>query len=129
MIQSINLKVFKEFVKSSNFGGLLLFLCVIISLIIANTSLSENLQNILDYKFGIENDYVHLNYSTSMWINDGLMAVFFLLVGLEIKREIVEGELSSPKKAIVPILAAIGGAIVPAFIYVFFNNSEASASG
>lgn len=64
-----------------------------------------------------------------MWINDGLMAVFFLLVGLEIKREIVEGELSSPKKAIVPILAAIGGAIVPAFIYVFFNNSEASASG
>ncbi len=129
MIQSINLKVFKEFVKSSNFGGLLLFLCVILSLIIANTSLSESLQNILDYKFGIENDYVHLNYSTSMWINDGLMAVFFLLVGLEIKREIVEGELSSPKKAIVPILAAIGGAIVPAFIYVFFNNSEASASG
>lgn len=87
MIQSINLKVFKEFVKSSNFGGLLLFLCVILSLIIANTSLSENLQNILDYKFGIENDYLHLNYSTSMWINDGLMAVFFLLVGLEIKRE------------------------------------------
>lgn len=129
MIQSINLKVFKEFVKSSNFGGLLLFLCVILSLIIANTSLSESLQNILDYKFGIENDYLHLNYSTSMWINDGLMAVFFLLVGLEIKREIVEGELSSPKKAIVPILAAIGGAIVPALVYVFFNSGEASASG
>ncbi len=129
MIQSINLKVFKEFVKSSNFGGLLLFLCVILSLIIANTSLSEILQNILDYKFGIENDYLHLNYSTSMWINDGLMAVFFLLVGLEIKREIVEGELSSPKKAIVPILAAIGGAIVPALVYVFFNSGEASASG
>jgi NhaA family Na+:H+ antiporter len=129
MIQSINLKVFKEFVKSSNFGGLLLFLCVILSLIIANTSLSESLQSILDYKFGFENDYVHLNYSTSMWINDGLMAVFFLLVGLEIKREIVEGELSSPKKAIVPILAAIGGAIVPALIYVFFNSGEASSSG
>ena len=59
-----------------------------------------------------------------MWINDGLMAIFFLLVGLEIKREIIEGELSSPKKAMLPIIAAMGGAAVPALIYVFFNSGS-----
>lgn len=64
-----------------------------------------------------------------MWINDGLMAIFFLLVGLEIKREIVEGELSSPKKAILPILAAMGGAIVPALIYIYFNIGLDTSGG
>lgn len=129
MPKKINLKVFKDFVQSSNFGGFLLFLCVIISLIVANTSLAIPLQNLLDTKFGFENQSIHLNYSISMWINDGLMAVFFLLVGLEIKREIVEGELSSPKKAILPIIAAMGGAAVPALIYVFFNSGSETSSG
>lgn len=129
MPKKINLKVFKDFVQSSNFGGFLLFLCVVISLIIANTSLAIPLQNILDTKLGFENQSIHLNYSISMWINDGLMAIFFLLVGLEIKREIVEGELSSPKKAILPIIAAIGGASVPALIYFFFNSGSETASG
>ena len=64
-----------------------------------------------------------------MWINDGLMAIFFLLVGLEIKREIIEGELSSPKKAILPIIAAVGGAIVPALIYSYFNSGMETVSG
>lgn len=129
MANLINLKVFKEFVKSSNFGGFLLFLCVIIALVIANSPFSDTLKNLLKYEFGIENNWIHLKYSTSMWINDGLMAIFFLLVGLEIKREIVEGELSSPKKAVLPILAAVGGAIVPALIYVLFNKGLDTASG
>ncbi|MDM1555412.1 Na+/H+ antiporter NhaA [Chryseobacterium indologenes] len=129
MPQKINLKVFKDFVQSSNFGGFLLFLCVIISLIVANTSLATPLQNLLNTKFGFENQSIHLNYSISMWINDGLMAIFFLLVGLEIKREIVEGELSSPKKAMLPIIAAMGGAAVPALIYVFFNSGSETSSG
>ena len=129
MSQKINLTVFKEFVKSSNFGGILLFICVIFSLIIANSPLAEGLQNILDTKFGYENNSIHLNYSVIMWINDGLMAIFFLLVGLEIKREIVEGELSSPKKASLPILCAIGGAIVPAIIYLSLNAGTVTASG
>src|SRR5690606_19634536 len=107
MSQLINLKVFKDFFKSSNAGGILLFLCVILSLIIANTPFASSLQNFLDYKVGFENESIHLNYSILLWINDGLMAIFFLLVGLEIKREIVEGELSSPKKASLPILCAI----------------------
>jgi len=129
MIQSINLKVFKNFVQSSNFGGMLLFVCVLLSMIIANTNAAEGLQRLLDYKVGFENTNIHLNYSILMWINDGLMAIFFLLVGLEIKREIVEGELSSPKKAIVPIIAAIGGAIVPALIFLYFNQGQTSATG
>jgi len=121
--------IFKDFVQSSNFGGFLLFLCVVISMIVANTSMAVPLQNLLDTKLGYENEAIHLNYSVSMWINDGLMAIFFLLVGLEIKREIVEGELSSPKKAILPILAAIGGAVVPALIYLYFNSGTPTASG
>lgn len=129
MIKSINLKVFKDFVESSNFGGILLFVCVILSMIIANTNLAMDLQHILDYKIGFENKNIHLNYSILMWINDGLMAIFFLLVGLEIKREIVEGELSSPKKAIVPIIAAIGGAIIPALIFISLNTDQSSATG
>ena len=129
MHNKINLRTFKDFVRSSNFGGFLLFLCVVISLIIANTSLAIPLQNLLNTKLGFENETIHLNYSISMWINDGLMAIFFLLVGLEIKREIIEGELSSPKKAILPIVAAIGGAVVPALIYLFFNSGTPTASG
>ena len=129
MPKKINLKIFKDFVESSNFGGFLLFLCVVISMIVANTSMAVPLQNLLDTKLGYENEAIHLNYSVSMWINDGLMAIFFLLVGLEIKREIVEGELSSPKKAILPILAAIGGAVVPALIYLYFNSGTPTASG
>lgn len=129
MIQSINLKVFKDFVQSSNFGGILLFVCVILSMIFANTNLAMDLQHLLDSKIGFENKNIHLNYSILMWINDGLMAIFFLLVGLEIKREIVEGELSSPKKAIVPIIAAIGGAIIPALIFVALNTGQSSATG
>lgn len=129
MPNQINFRIFRDFVQSSNFGGFLLFLCVILSLIIANTSLAIPLQNLLDTKLGFENGAIHLNYSLSMWINDGLMAVFFLLVGLEIKREIVEGELSSPKKAVLPIVAAIGGAVVPALIYLGFNAGSETAGG
>lgn len=129
MSDKINLNVFKDFVKSNNFGGILLFLCVILSLIVANSPMGEKLQNILDTVVGFENESVHLNYSVSMWINDGLMAVFFLLVGLEIKREIVEGELSSPKKALLPILCAIGGAVVPAIIFFMFNSGSETIHG
>ncbi|WP_336828407.1 Na+/H+ antiporter NhaA [Sphingobacterium multivorum] len=129
MSQLINLTVFKNFFKSSNAGGILLFICVILSLIIANTAAGPGLQSFLDTPIGFDSDTVHLKYSILLWINDGLMAIFFLLVGLEIKREIVEGELSSPKQASLPILCAIGGAIVPALIFLGFNSAQATAGG
>ena len=129
MSSVINLTVFKNFVKSNNFGGILLFLCVIISLIIANSPLATGLQNLLDTTIGYETEHIHLKYSVALWINDGLMAIFFLLVGLEIKREIVEGELSSPKKALLPILCAVGGALLPALIFFIFNKNTETLAG
>ncbi|WP_159801566.1 Na+/H+ antiporter NhaA [Flavobacterium sp. MK4S-17] len=124
MAKLINLKTFKEFFSSSSAGGILLLICVAISLFIANTNLAESFESILEYKVGFENDTIQLRYPVLLWINDGLMAIFFLLVGLEIKREIVEGELSSLRQASLPVLAAIGGVAVPALIYTFFNNSS-----
>lgn len=123
----INLKPFKDFVKTGQTGGLLLMLSVIISLAIANFGGYHSFHAILNYTFG----YVPLglNYSVELWINDGLMAIFFLLVGLEIKREIVEGELSSVRSASLPIFAALGGMLFPAGIYTLFNSGTVTASG
>lgn len=129
MAKLINLKPIKEFLDSSTGGGILLFLCLILSLIIANSPLSEAFNNLLGTHLGFENAHVHLRYSIAAWINDGLMAVFFLLVGLEIKRELVEGELASPRQAALPILAAIGGALVPALIYTSFNAGTETHHG
>ena len=120
-------KYFQKFFHSSKTSGILLILCVFLSLIIANTSSAEDFQNFLDTKIGTE--IFHLNYSLSVWINDGLMAVFFLLVGLEIKRELVEGELSDIKKASLPIFAAIGGMLIPALIFIAFNHSTDYKNG
>ncbi|MCE3076138.1 Na+/H+ antiporter NhaA [Chryseobacterium gwangjuense] len=118
---------FKKFFNSSQFSGILLILCVAISLLIANSSSSESFQLFLDKKIGTS--VFHLEYPISVWINDGLMAVFFLLVGLEIKREIIEGELSSFKNASLPIFAAVGGMIVPAAIFTIFNSGTPYENG
>ncbi len=129
MSKLINLTVFKEFLKSSFAGGIILFSCVILALIVANTSLYASVMEFLNREVGFESGYIHLKYSWLLWLNDGLMAIFFLLVGLEIKREIVEGELSSPSKAILPILAAVGGALLPAIIYFVLNQGTGTANG
>ena len=112
---------FKKFFQFAQSSGNLLVICVALSLLIANSSLSEGFQSLLDTFIG--------PYSTSMWINDGLMAIFFLLVGLEIKRELVEGELSSFKSASLPIFAAIGGMLVPALIFTLFNHGTEYQNG
>lgn len=124
MAKLINFKVFPEFFKSSSAGGILLLLCVAVSLTIANTGFAEGFADFLSLPLGFESGDVHLRYPVLLWINDGLMAVFFLLVGLEIKREIVEGELSSVKQASLPVLAAIGGVVLPAVLYSIFNSSN-----
>lgn len=114
-------RYFRNFFQSSQSSGILLIVCVIASLFVANSSLGEPFQNFLNSKLGA--------YSVAVWINDGLMAIFFLLVGLEIKREIVEGELSSVKSASLPIFAAVGGMLVPALIYFLFNKGTAYEGG
>ena len=112
---------FKKFFQIAQSSGNLLIICVILSLLIANSSLGSSFQELLDFRLG--------SYSISLWINDGLMTIFFLLVGLEIKREILEGELSSFKNATLPIFAALGGMLVPAAIFYFFNQGSKYENG
>jgi len=125
MPKLINLAVFQRFFRSGQVGGFLLLICVAISLLIANTASKESFEAFLETKLGFGN----VNYSILAWINDALMAIFFLLVGLEIKRELVEGELSSLKNAALPVIAALGGMLVPAAIYAVFNKGAETASG
>ena len=117
---------FKWFFKLEAASGLLLLISAIIALIISNSSYSEFYFHILhEYVFiGINN--FGLKLSVLHWINDALMAIFFFFVTLEIKREFIQGELSTRKQAVLPIIAAIGGMLVPALIYIFinFNNTE-----
>ena len=129
MVKRINLQTFKNFLRSEQIGGAILLLCVVLSLIIANSSLGDEFQSILEKQLGFESANIHLRYPVALWINDGLMAIFFLLVGLEIKRELVEGELSSPKRAAMPIFAALGGMLVPAAIYTIFNSGLETEGG
>lgn len=129
MSKKINLLIFQKFFQSGKVGGIILLFCVIISLIIANSSLATNFSTFLSQHLGFKIGSVEIKYSISAWINDGLMAIFFLLVGLEIKRELIEGELSTVKKASLPVLAAVGGMAIPALTYFFFNKGEATASG
>lgn len=129
MAKLINLTVFRNFFTSSSAGGIILLACVAVSLLLANTPLSDSFNNLLSTPLGIENNSIHLKYPVLLWINDGLMAVFFLFVGLEIKREIVEGELSSIRQASLPVLAAIGGVMAPAAIFAALNTGQPTASG
>ncbi|MGE8534613.1 MAG: Na+/H+ antiporter NhaA [Chryseobacterium sp.] len=118
---------FKKFFNNSQSSGIILIFCVLVSLLIANSSAAENFQHFLDKEVGTH--IFGLEYPVSIWINDGLMAVFFLLVGLEIKRELVEGELSSFKNASLPIFAAVGGMLVPAVVYSIFNTGTEYSNG
>ncbi len=129
MAQKINKQSFANFIKSESLGGFVLIFCVITSLIIANSFLADDFKQLLATNLGINIFNLHLKYSLSQWINDGLMAVFFLLIGLEIKREVIEGELASFKKALLPIMAALGGMFIPAFIYFLFNYGTPTAAG
>lgn len=129
MAKLINLQAFKDFFRSGQIGGIILLVCVAISLFIANSAYAEPFSNLLSTDFGFTFGTQTYAFSVSAWINDALMAIFFLLVGLEIKREMIEGELSSLKKASLPVVAALGGMLVPAFIYFLFNKGQDTASG
>lgn len=118
---------FKEFIKSEQSSGIVLIICTVISLILANSVISDSYLGFFKSYIGPES--LGLKLTVVYWINDLLMAVFFLLVGLEIKREFVNGELSSFKRAILPLFVAIGGMAVPAIIYTLKNAGTPTASG
>ncbi|MEG0518389.1 MAG: Na+/H+ antiporter NhaA [Bacteroidales bacterium] len=112
---------FKAFLHNESVGGILLLVCAVVSLLIANIPSISAFHNIWEQTAGITIGSFTLEMKMEQWINDGLMAVFFFVVGLEIKREMLVGELSSFKHAALPIFAALGGMIVPACIYAVFN--------
>ena len=112
---------FKWFFRLEAASGLLLLISAVIALIVSNSSLSSIYFETLESYFFIGVNNIGIKMSLLHWINDALMAVFFFFVTLEIKREFLQGELSSPKQALLPIIAAIGGMLVPALIYVYIN--------
>ena len=121
--------LFKGFFESEKIAGLLLVICTIVSLLVANSSLGEEYINLMHEKIDLSISNVSLNYSVEHWVNDGLMAIFFLMVGLEVERELYVGELADFKKAILPLAAAVGGIIIPALIHFILNNGTSTQSG
>ncbi|MBE6090948.1 MAG: Na+/H+ antiporter NhaA [Clostridium beijerinckii] len=120
---------FLQFFKNESSSGIVLMFCAIIAIIIANSNFSSMYNNIIHTYITIGYKDFSLSMSILHWINDGLMAIFFLVVGMEIKREIVFGELKSFKKTILPVSAAIGGMVVPAIIYALFNFNQPTIIG
>ncbi|MDR3596307.1 Na+/H+ antiporter NhaA [Clostridium sp.] len=123
------LNPFLYFFKSESSSGIMLLICAIAAIMIANSNFAVVYENILHAYITIGYEDFSLSMSVLHWINDGLMAIFFLVVGMEIKREVVFGELKSFKKTILPISAAMGGMIVPAIIYALFNYNEPTITG
>lgn len=121
--------LFKAFWQSEKTGGLLLLLCTLISLWLANMAWGEEYVNFWHSKVDASFLGLKLAYSVEHWINDGLMTIFFLLVGLEIERELYKGELANFRNALLPIGAAIGGMLVPAALHYFFNEGELTRTG
>ena len=111
-----------NFLRLESAGGILLVISAMVAIIMANSPLDAFYQRFLDLPVEVAVGQVELRKPLLLWINDGLMAIFFLLVGLEIKREVLEGELSSKDQIILPAVAAVGGFVVPALIYVFINK-------
>ncbi|GMU95239.1 Na+/H+ antiporter NhaA [Ignavibacterium album] len=119
----------QEFMHAETSGGIVLIICTIIALIWANSPFADSYHHLwhtyITFDFG---GYI-LKHSLHHWINDGLMVIFFFVVGLEIKRELLVGELSSAKKAALPVAGALGGMILPALIYFYFNAGKEGAAG
>jgi len=122
-------KLFIEFFESEKASGILLIFSAVAAMILANSPLGERFIEFWHVKLGWDFGVVHLRYSIGHWVNDGLMAVFFLMIGLEIEREFYIGELSDIKNARLPIFAAVGGVIIPALIHFLFNRGTATQSG
>lgn len=120
---------FEEFIHGETTSGVLLMVCAAIALLIANSPLAEPYAHLLHTHLSLNMGPWVLDQTLHHWINDGLMALFFFLVGLEIKREVLVGELSVPRQAALPIIAAIGGMVVPALIYILFNFGGEGARG
>ena len=117
----------KDFLHKESAGGLLLIAAAITAMVLVNSPLAFLYDALLDTPVSIQVGALILDKPLLLWINDGLMAVFFFLVGLEIKREFLEGELSDPSRIVIPAIAAAGGMAVPALVYISMNRGDPAA--
>ncbi|RPH35397.1 Na+/H+ antiporter NhaA, partial [bacterium] len=123
----MTLDTIRRFLQLESAGGIVLMVTAVLGLVCANSPLAEFYASSLSAEMSVRLATLGIAKPLLLWINDGLMAIFFLLVGLEIKREILEGELSSPSQVVFPALAALGGMLVPAGFYVWFNRFDSAA--
>jgi NhaA family Na+:H+ antiporter len=123
------INTFQDFISKEALSGVLLFLATILAVLIANSSFGATYYEIWKAPLGLTIGDISISMSIMYWINDGLMALFFLMIGLEIKRELIIGELSSVRKASFPVVAAIGGMLIPAMFYIAFNSSDPKGFG
>ncbi|AUC21428.1 MULTISPECIES: Na+/H+ antiporter NhaA [Polaribacter] len=129
MIKKLFITPFQKFVKIESFSGILLLICTLVALFWANSPLHESYSSILEYKVGFSGESFELKKSVLFWINDGLMAIFFFLIGLEIKREILIGELNTVKKLAFPLFGAVGGALIPVGLFMLLNQNPETFKG
>ena len=129
LIDKMLISPFQKFVKIESLSGILLFAATILALILANSPFSVIYNSIWKYELGFSSQDFELSKPLLLWINDGLMAVFFFLIGLEIKRELLIGELNSIRKAVFPFFAAMGGIAVPVILYLFLNTDPNTQAG
>jgi Na+:H+ antiporter, NhaA family len=122
-------RLFREFFDNEKSSGIVLIICTVASLCLANFFIGPGYIDFWHHKIGIDTNNFHLNLSIEHWINDGLMTIFFLMVGLEIERELYAGELSSIRSASLPVIAAVGGMAIPALIHFIFNNGTTAQNG
>lgn len=120
---------FQKFVKIESFSGILLLSSTLIALIWANSSFGDIYQSLWQYKIGFTTQSFELNKPLILWINDGFMAVFFFLIGLEIKRELLIGELNSAKKIAFPLFGALGGMTIPVLLFFIINQNPETLKG
>lgn len=118
----------KKFIQHESASGILLIFAALLAIILDNSSLAWLYDGLLSTPVAVQIGDLSINKPLLLWINDGLMAIFFFFIGLEIKREVVEGELSSVKQATLPVIAAFGGLAVPALIYMYFNHGDPIAA-
>lgn len=114
----------EDFIKKESSAGIVLIFVTIAALILKNTDFSPIYDAFLHTPVEIRFGALNIAKPLLLWINDGLMAIFFFLIGLEVKRELLEGHLSSVKQITLPAIAAVGGMVVPALVYVYFNIGD-----
>jgi len=127
LVPNVIIDSLNDFLDLESASGILLVFAAILAMVVANSPLAALYGSLIDLPLGVRVGALEIEKPLLLWVNDGLMAVFFFLVGLELKREVLEGQLSDPKEIVLPALGALGGMLVPAAIYIWVNQGDSTA--